>query len=315
MNSQDNQTSADLFQVAAFYCFTSWSESTVSSLLQNLSTIGAEHQLKGTVLLAKEGVNGTICGSVEGVSALLARLRRDLPNGLFEVKISWTPEQAFRRFKVRRKAEIVTMGIDGVDPCKTVGTYVDPAQWNALIDDPDTLLIDTRNDYEVAIGCFEGAINPQTKCFRDFPAWVEQQLLPMVKARNSTRVAMYCTGGIRCEKATSFLIEQGFRDVHHLRGGVLRYFEEVSQAESRWQGECFVFDQRVALNHQLLPGVHSLCYACGLPLTPEDQSMNSYLPGIQCRHCLDSFSDQDRIRFAERQRQMEYATRHQKSST
>lgn len=309
MTLQNDQNSVELFQVAAFYSFVSWPEATVTSLLQNLSIIGAEHQLKGTVLLAQEGVNGTICGSKEGVTALLARLQSDLPNGLFEVKVSWTPEQAFRRFKVRRKAEIVTMGIAGVDPCKTVGIYVDPAEWNALIDDPDTILIDTRNDYEIAIGCFKGALNPQTKCFRDFPTWVEQQLRPMLKEEPSKRVAMYCTGGIRCEKATSYLLQQGFGDVHHLRGGILRYFEEVSQTESRWQGECFVFDQRVALNHQLLPGVHSLCYACGLPLTPEDQSLHSYIPGIQCRHCLDRFSDQDRVRFTERQRQMESASK------
>ncbi|MEC9027611.1 MAG: rhodanese-related sulfurtransferase [Cyanobacteriota bacterium] len=309
MNLQDDQTSADLFQVATFYSFTAWPEVTIACLLQDLLSLGDEHQLMGTVLLAEEGVNGTICGSVGGVSALLERLERDLIEGLFELKISWTPEQAFRRFKVRRKAEIVTMGLAGLNPSKTVGTYVDAHEWNDLIDDPDTLLIDTRNDYEIAIGEFKGAINPQTKCFRDFPAWVEQQLRSMVKAQTPARIAMYCTGGIRCEKATSYLIEKGFTNVHHLRGGILRYFEEVSQAESRWQGECFVFDQRVALNHQLSPGVHCLCHACGMPLAPEDQTINSYLPGVQCRHCVDQFSDTDRIRFAERQRQMEHSSR------
>lgn len=304
MTSPDDRMTTDRYLVAAFYCFNPWEEKTVAKLMEDLDSIGSQHDLMGTVLLALEGVNGTICGPKQGVDSLLARLQNELPDGLFEVKLSWSKEQAFRRFKVRLKKEIVTMGIDEVNPLEEVGTYVDPADWNELIDDPETLVVDTRNDYEVAVGEFQGALNPHTDCFRDFPAWVEQELRPIVEQKAPRRIAMYCTGGIRCEKATSYLLQKGFTDVHHLRGGILRYFEEVPEAESRWNGECFVFDQRVALNHQLLPGVHRLCHACGLPLTPEDMNLESYRPGIQCRHCEDRFSDQDRLRFAERQRQM-----------
>ena len=211
----------------------------------------------------------------------------------------------FRRFKARRKKEIVTMGIEGVNPRINVGTYVDPEDWNALVDDPDTLVIDTRNHYETAIGSFDGAIDPGTDSFRDFPHWAESELRPLVDGTDPKRIAMFCTGGIRCEKASSYLQQQGFGEVHHLRGGILKYLEQVPEEDSRWRGECFVFDQRVALNHQLEPGEHSLCHACGLPLSPQQRSDPSYIKGVQCVHCVERFTDADRERFAMRQRQMD----------
>jgi len=227
------------------------------------------------------------------------------PFARLDVKRSWCAHQAFRRFRARRKTEIVSLGCPEVDPHRSVGTYVEPADWNALIDDPGTLVIDTRNHYEVAIGSFEGAVDPGTASFRQFPAWVEQHLKPRLAQQRPQRIAMFCTGGIRCEKASGYLQQQGFGEVHHLRGGILNYLEQVPEAQSRWRGECFVFDQRVALNHRLEPGVHQLCHACGLPLTPEQLARDSYIAGVQCLHCVDRFSDADRARFAERQRQLQ----------
>jgi UPF0176 protein len=208
---------------------------------------------------------------------------------------------------VRIKREIVTMGCPTVKPAEQVGTYVPPQQWDALIRDPDVLVVDTRNAYEVAVGTFAGAIDPGTESFREFPAWVEQELRPLVEQRQPKAIAMFCTGGIRCEKSTAYLLQQGFDNVHHLQGGILRYLEEMPEQGSSWQGECFVFDQRVSVNHQLEPGSYSLCHACGLPLSPADRELASYLEGVSCRHCLERFSDADRARFAERQHQMRLA--------
>ena len=197
------------------------------------------------------------------------------------------------------------MGVAGANPRASVGIYVDPEDWNGMVDDPDTLVIDTRNSYETAIGSFEGALDPGTESFRDFPAWAERTLRPLIAQQQPERIAMFCTGGIRCEKASSYLQQNGFGPVHHLRGGILKYLEQVSERESRWRGECFVFDQRVALNHQLEPGVHSLCHACGLPLSPEQRALPSYVKGVQCLHCIDRFTDSDRARFAMRQKQID----------
>ena len=298
--------------VAAFYAFTPLDDTKREQLLETLLELAHSGDVRGSVLVALEGVNGTISGPSVGVEALLNHLRDQLALGedhfaRLEVKRSWTDRQAFRRFKARRKREIVTMGCPTVSPARTVGTYVEPQDWNALVDDPDTLVIDTRNRYEVAIGSFEGALDPRTDSFREFPAWAESELRPLVERQSPKRIAMFCTGGIRCEKASSYLQQQGFGEVHHLRGGILKYLEEVPEAESRWRGECFVFDQRVALNHQLEQGVHRLCHACGLPLTPADRALESYIRGVQCLHCIDRFSEMDRRRFAERQRQLDQA--------
>jgi UPF0176 protein len=292
-------------QVAAFYGFTAMAE--LPPLLLELRALAEAGAVRGTILLAEEGVNGTISGPAPGVQAVLARLRQ-LPGlaGL-EAKFSEATQQAFYRLKVRIKREIVTMGCPTVKPAEQVGTYVPPQQWDALIRDPDVLVVDTRNAYEVAVGTFAGAIDPGTESFREFPAWVEQELRPLVEQRQPKAIAMFCTGGIRCEKSTAYLLQQGFDNVHHLQGGILRYLEEMPEQGSSWQGECFVFDQRVSVNHQLEPGSYSLCHACGLPLSPADRELASYREGVSCRHCLERFSDTDRARFAERQHQMRLA--------
>ncbi|MFM8968262.1 MAG: rhodanese-related sulfurtransferase [Vulcanococcus sp.] len=264
-------------------------------------------QLRGTVLLAPEGVNGTVSGPELGVQQLLARLRQLAGLEQLEAKFSRAPQQAFHRLKVRLKREIVTMGCPTVKPAQQVGTYVPPRQWDALIRDPDTLVVDTRNAYEVAVGSFEGAIDPGTESFREFPAWVERTLRPLVAERRPKAIAMFCTGGIRCEKSTAYLLQQGFEGVHHLQGGILRYLEEVPEAGSSWRGECYVFDQRVSVNHRLEPGSYSLCHACGLPLSPADRGHSAYREGVSCPHCIHRFSDADRARFAERQRQLQLA--------
>ena len=297
--------------VAAFYAFTPLDDARREALLEALPALAREGRVLGSVLVAHEGVNGTISGPEPGVDAVLDYMRSSLDLGddhyaRLEVKRSWANQPVFRRFKARRKKEIVTIGISRVDPSASVGTYVDPQDWNALVDDPNTLVIDTRNSYETAIGTFDGAIDPGTESFRDFPQWAEQTLRPMLEQQGSKRIAMFCTGGIRCEKASSYLQQEGFGEVHHLRGGILKYLEQVPESESRWRGECFVFDQRVALNHQLEPGEYSLCHACGLPLSPEQREHPSTIKGVQCLHCVDRFTDADRERFAMRQRQIDH---------
>ena len=296
--------------VAAFYAFTPLNDKRRETLLTSLPSLAREGDVLGSVLVALEGVNGTISGPEAGVNAVLDHLRASLDLGddhyaRLEVKRSWADKPVFRRFKARRKKEIVTIGVSSVDPHASVGTYVEPGDWNALVDDPNTLVIDTRNSYETAIGTFDGAIDPGTESFRDFPQWAETTLRPLMEDNGNKRIAMFCTGGIRCEKASSYLQQRGFGEVHHLRGGILKYLEQVPEAESRWQGECFVFDQRVALNHQLEPGEYSLCHACGLPVSAEQRALRSYIKGVQCVHCVDRFTDADRERFAMRQRQID----------
>ena len=301
------------YLVAAFYAFLPLDQDLQNMFLQSLPRLARDIGVLGSVLIADEGVNGTISGSEQAVTLVLDQLRQSLALGenhfeRLEVKRSWADKPVFRRFKARHKKEIVTIGVTSVDPRATVGTYVEPEDWNALIDDPDTLVIDTRNSYETAIGTFDGAIDPATESFRDFPQWAEQTLRPLIEQNDNKRIAMFCTGGIRCEKASSYLQQQGFGEVHHLRGGILKYLEQVPEAESRWQGECFVFDQRVALNHRLEPGEHSLCHACGLPVSAEQRTLPSYIKGVQCVHCVDRFTDADRQRFAMRQQQIDRAS-------
>ena len=255
------------YTVAAFYKFFSFPdfEARRAALAETLCGAG----VKGTVLLASEGVNGTIAGTAEGVEATLATLRA-LPGAVdLEAKFSETDEMPFLRLKVRLKKEIVTMGIQGTDPNALVGTYVEPTEWNDLISDPDTVLIDTRNDYEYSIGTFEGAIDPETKTFREFPDWFRKFRERLEAEGRTPKVAMFCTGGIRCEKATSFVKAEGIDDVFHLKGGILKYLETVPETDSKWRGECFVFDERVSVRHDLTPGSYDMCHACKRPITDE----------------------------------------------
>ncbi len=259
--------------------------------------------IHGTLLLAQEGVNGTISGSRAAMDRVLAWLRADPRLAALEHKESFSDRHPFVRLKVKLKKEIVTLGVPFVDPTAVVGTYVDPQDWNALISDPEVVVIDTRNDYEVAIGSFEGAIDPHTQSFRQFPQYVAEHLDP-AKHR---KVAMFCTGGIRCEKASSYMRQQGFAEVYHLKGGILKYLEEVPQEQSLWQGECFVFDERVGVTHGLEEGVAELCYGCRRAVTPADKASQKYEEGISCPACHDDLSDDQRARFAERRLQLRLA--------
>jgi UPF0176 protein len=262
-----------------------------------------EHQVKGTLLLAKEGINGTIAGDRKGIDTLLAWLRSDPRLADIQTKESYEQDMPFYRSKVKLKKEIVTMGVENIDPKKIVGTYVKPQDWNALISDPNVMLIDTRNDYEVKIGGFKNAINPETETFREFPQYVKDNLNP----DKHKKVAMYCTGGIRCEKSTAFLKEQGFEEVFHLQGGVLKYLEEIPAEQSLWQGECFVFDNRVAVNHNLKKGQYDQCYACRYPITEEEKNSAQYEQGVSCPHCYNNVSERQRQRFLEREKQVKLA--------
>ncbi len=259
--------------------------------------------VKGTLLLASEGINGTIAGSRKGIDAVLAHIR-SLPGCAdLEHKESHAEGNPFLRMKVRLKKEIVTMGVPGTDPLAIVGTYVAPEDWNELISAPDVITIDTRNDYEVKIGTFEGAIDPKTTTFREFPAWFRE----FRKEHANTRVAMYCTGGIRCEKSTAFLKNEGIDEVYHLQGGILKYLETIPKEESLWRGECFVFDQRVSVGHGLELGSYDQCHACRMPISDEDKASEYYEVGVSCPHCHDSHSKEQMHRFTERQKQMELA--------
>ena len=263
----------------------------------------SENEVRGTLLLAAEGVNGTIAGPRQGVDRVLAWLRSDPRLNSLETKESFVDENPFYRTKVKLKKEIVTMGVDDIDPNHIVGTYVKPADWNRLISDPDVVLVDTRNDYEVKIGTFRNAINPQTETFRDFPAYAKENLDP----QKHKKVAMFCTGGIRCEKSTAFMKAQGFNEVYHLEGGILKYLEEVPEEESLWEGECFVFDNRVTVNHQLEQGSYDQCHACRMPITEEEKQSERYVRGVSCPHCYDQHNEEQMLRYAERERQVQLA--------
>ncbi|MFN4058635.1 MAG: rhodanese-related sulfurtransferase [Roseinatronobacter sp.] len=290
-----------MFTVAALYHFTRFDDP--ASLRGPLLDVTGSHGVKGSLLLAREGINGTIAGPREGIDTVLAHIRRLPGCAALEWKESYAHAMPFGKLKVRLKREIVTMGQPDVDPRAGTGHYVAAGDWNDLIRQPDVVVIDTRNEYEVAIGSFQGAIDPGTQSFRDFPAWWEQN-----KDRfHNKRVAMFCTGGIRCEKSTNYLLGQGVQDVFHLKGGILKYLEEVPPAQSLWQGECFVFDQRVSVGHGLVPGDNAMCHACRRPLTPEDRTRPEYEEGVQCHHCVDEFTPERRAGFRERQRQIALA--------
>jgi UPF0176 protein len=259
--------------------------------------------IRGTLLLASEGINGTVAGSDEAIDELVAYLRAIPGMSGLDVKFSSAATMPFHRMKVRLKREIVTMGVDAVDPEGSAGTYVAPADWNVLIADPGTVVIDTRNRYEVALGTFQGAVDPDTASFREFPEWVEKHRAEL----DGKKIAMFCTGGIRCEKATAYVKSLGVEQVFHLKGGILKYLEEVPAGQSLWQGECFVFDERVSVSHGLIEGDAELCRACRLPLTPNDRLSPRYEAGVSCPHCFEARSPEDRQRYAERQRQVELA--------
>ncbi len=291
------------FRVAALYRFCRLER--FEELRAPLAAFCCGHGIKGTLLLAHEGINGTVAGSETAVAELVAYLDAQPELAGIDVKYSQAAEMPFHRMKVRLKREIVTMGVEGIDPLESVGTYVMPSEWNELVSDPDTIVIDTRNDYEVALGTFKGAVDPRTATFREFPEWVDGHRGEL----ENRKIAMFCTGGIRCEKATAFVKSLGFDEVFHLKGGILKYLEEVPADRSLWEGECFVFDERVSVTHGLEEGEAELCRACRHPLTPAERASPKFSPGISCDYCHDSRTDADRARYAERQRQVELAAR------
>ncbi|MCA0909473.1 rhodanese-related sulfurtransferase [Qipengyuania gaetbuli] len=292
-------------RIAALYHFTRFDDP--ASLRAPLQALCEEHGVRGTLLLAGEGINGTIAGSDQGIQAVLDHIRALPGCADLEVKESRADRMPFYRSKVRLKKEIVTMGQPDLDPVDGVGTYVAPEDWNALISDPDTILIDTRNDYEVQIGTFEGAIDPETKSFREFPEWFRAKRAEFEAEGKTPRIAMFCTGGIRCEKSTAFVKAEGLDEVYHLKGGILKYLEDIPEDESLWRGECFVFDERVSLKHGLEVGEHSLCRACRVPLSEADKARDTYVEGVSCHHCHSTRTDEQRARYAERHRQSKLA--------
>jgi UPF0176 protein len=288
-------------RVAALYRFAPLSD--LETLRADLLGLCREHGITGTLLIAREGINGTIAGLPDDLDAALDGIRARTGLHELELKFSGAPAMPFRRLKVKVKREIVTMGLPDIDPTLSAGTYVAPRDWNALIADPNTIVIDTRNDYEVRLGTFHNAVDPQTTTFGEFPAWVEAHRDEL----EGRKIAMFCTGGIRCEKATAFVRGAGFDEVFHLKGGILQYLEDVPQSESLWEGECFVFDERVSVGHALVPGAATLCHACRHPVTEADRASPLYTEGVCCPQCAETQDPADRVRFAERQKQIELA--------
>lgn len=286
-----------MYVVAALYKFVALED--YAALRDPLLDFCNAHGIKGTLLLAREGINGTIAGTRESIDAVLAYLKRDARLADLEHKESYHDACPFKRMKVKLKKEIVTMGVEDIDPARIVGTYVEPKDWNALISDPDVIVIDTRNHYEYQLGSFERALDPNTETFRQFPDYVARALDP----QKHKKVAMFCTGGIRCEKSTAYLLQQGFDEVYHLKGGILKYLEEVAPEQSLWRGECYVFDDRVAVDHSLSRGKHAMCFGCGTPVSEQDKQSPLYEIGVSCPRCAATLSDEKRAALRERQRQ------------
>jgi UPF0176 protein len=287
--------------VAALYCFAPFAD--CAAIRRSLESVCREQGIRGTLLIAHEGINGTIAGPFERL-AIVLELIRGLPGcSDLEVKFSNADAMPFHRMKIRIKREIVTMGEPDVDPAANSGTYVEPEDWNTLISDQDTIIIDTRNGYEVTLGSFVGAINPETRTFRDFPAWFRSARDELLGNGKQPRVAMFCTGGIRCEKSTAFLKNEGVQEVYHLKGGILKYLERVPEEASLWRGECFVFDERVSIGHGLKQGTHELCRACRQPLSRQDLASPHYEAGASCAACHFLRTEEQRASYRERHRQ------------
>ena len=294
-----------MFLTVAFYHFITLDKK--NNIQEHIYNFCEANNIKGTILLADEGINGTISGKEKNIRDFLIFIKKEgLFNGVFsklEHKESWASKNPFYRMKVRLKKEIVALGVDGVSPTKNVGKYVKPEEWNNLISDPNTIIIDTRNHYEVDIGTFKNATNPNTSTFRELPSFIEENLDP----KTPKKIAMFCTGGIRCEKATSLMLDEGFKDVYHLKGGILKYLETIDKDESLWEGECFVFDQRVAVTHGLNEGKYDQCYACRHPLSPDEMNSSHYIKGISCPYCYNKLTNEKKSSVIERQKQIELA--------
>ena len=291
--------------IAAFYKFVDWNN--LKRKKSEIEKLCLENNIVGTILLANEGINGTIAGSEESILAVIKGLKDDPLLLDIEPKFSKAEGEIFKRMKVRLKKEIVSMGMENIKPTNLKGKSVKTGDWNELISDPKTLVIDTRNQYECAIGTFKGSLDPKTKSFREFPEWSKNNLKALMKKEGKTKVAMFCTGGIRCEKASSYLLDEGIEQVYQLEGGILKYLENISSDESLWEGECFVFDERVSIQHGLVEGNYSMCHACRMPIDDDDMKSKKYSEGISCPHCYATHSEERKERFAERQKQIKLA--------
>ena len=292
------------FVVAALYKFVMMED--LPSWQARIREICDKAEAMGTLLIADEGLNGTISASYKGMVTFVTWLRSQPAFEMIAIKYAIHETKPFHRMKVRLKREIVTMGCPDINPAQNAGTYVEPQDWNKLISDPDVMVVDTRNHYETAIGSFKGAVDPETTSFREFPQWAKT-LSELPEGEKPKKLAMFCTGGIRCEKSTALMRQYGFDEVYHLKGGILKYFEDVPYEDSLWEGECFVFDSRVSVDHKLEKGIYDLCYACRMPITQENMDDERYLPGISCPHCFETKSEEQLARYKERQRQMALA--------
>ena len=290
-----------IYKIISLYSFFSFQENLILELKDKLLNIENKNDLSGLIIIAKEGINGTICAEDYVSESVLDLVKRFVGINKLNLKVSYSEKKIFKKLKIKLKKEIVTMGVPEINPSKEAGTYIDSNNWNKVIEDKNTIVIDTRNHYEVSIGSFKKSINPNTKNFSEFPKWVDKNL----SNEESKNIALFCTGGIRCEKATSLLRKKGFKNIYHLKGGILKYLEEIKKEESLFEGECFVFDKRVALDHELKTGSYSICHACGMPISLKDQNKDEFIEGIQCHLCIDKFSNEDRKRFEERQKQID----------
>ena len=294
----------NIYKIVSIYSFFSFQENLILELKDKLLRIENDNNLSGLLVFAKEGINGTICAEENVIEKVLNLLTKFIGINNSNIKVSYSNTKIFKKLKIKIKSEIVTMGVPEINPSKDAGTYIDSFNWNKLIKDQNTIVIDTRNHYEVSIGSFKESINPNTKNFSEFPEWVDNNLEKHLGNENSKNIAMFCTGGIRCEKATTLLKNKGYKNIFHLKGGILKYLEEISKEESLFEGECYVFDKRVSLDHELKKGAYSTCHACGMPISLDDKRKEEYIEGIQCHFCINQFTNEDRKRFEERQKQI-----------
>ncbi len=304
----------NIYKIVSLYSFFSFQENFIIELKEKLLSIERDHDLSGLLIIAREGINGTICAEEFVIENILNIIKKFVGINELNIKVSYSEKKVFKKLKIKIKNEIVTMGVPEINPSKDSGIYIDSFTWNKLIKDQDTLVIDTRNHYEVSIGSFKNSIDPNIKNFSEFPDWADKNLKKHLGNENSKNIAMFCTGGIRCEKATSLLKKKGYKNIFHLQGGILKYLKDISKEESLFEGECFVFDKRVSLDHELKKGSYLICHACGMPVSIEDQKKKEYREGIQCHFCINKFSDDDRKRFEERQNQINKIKR-EKSKT
>jgi len=293
------------YTIVSLYCFFPFQENLILDLKNKLLEIENKNDLSGLLIFANEGINGTICAEKHVIDSVMNLLNKYTRNRNLNIKENFSKKKVFKKLKIKIKKEIVTMGIHDINPYHDNGTYIDSDNWNKIINNPDTIVIDTRNHYEVSIGTFKNSINPNTKNFSEFPKWVDDNLDGHLENKDATNIAMFCTGGIRCEKATSLLKKKGYKNIYHLRGGILQYLDDITEEKNLFEGECFVFDKRVALDHKLKQGSFSICHACGMPVSIQDQKRKEYREGIQCHFCINQFNDDDRKRFEERQKQID----------